>query len=132
MLLLDITVVNVALPDIQRDPDTRLSSLQCVVDAHALLPDAPSSLAEAVSAGGGCAAAEVAPPGNRAQIAEAANEAFVSGLNDILLVGAAIAIAGGVIGFALVRSRDFFEHPGADAAVEPSIPPRAATREAES
>jgi MFS family permease len=33
MLLLDITVVNVALPDIQRDLDASLSSLQWVVDA---------------------------------------------------------------------------------------------------
>jgi MFS family permease len=35
-LLLDITVVNVALPDIQRDLDASLSSLQWVVDAYAL------------------------------------------------------------------------------------------------
>src|SRR5215216_225110 len=36
MLLLDITVVNVALPDIQRDLDAGLSSLQWVIDAYAL------------------------------------------------------------------------------------------------
>ena len=36
MLLLDITVVNVALPDIQRDLNASLSSLQWVVDAYAL------------------------------------------------------------------------------------------------
>ncbi len=36
MLLLDITVVNVALPDIQRDLDASLSSLQWVVDAYSL------------------------------------------------------------------------------------------------
>src|ERR1044072_8463832 len=36
MLLLDITVVNVALPDIQRAPDASLSSLQSVVDPYAL------------------------------------------------------------------------------------------------
>src|SRR5919201_6880030 len=36
MLLLDITVVNVALPDIQRDFHASLSSLQWVVDAYAL------------------------------------------------------------------------------------------------
>src|ERR687897_2057908 len=36
MLLLDITVVNVALPDIQRDLGASLSSLQWVVDAYAL------------------------------------------------------------------------------------------------
>jgi EmrB/QacA subfamily drug resistance transporter len=37
MMLLDITVVNVALPDIQRDLDASLSSLQWVVDAYALM-----------------------------------------------------------------------------------------------
>ncbi len=36
MLLLDITIVNVALPSIQEDLDASLSSLQWVVDAYAL------------------------------------------------------------------------------------------------
>ncbi len=36
MLLVDITVVNVALPDIQRDLDASLSDLQWVIDAYAL------------------------------------------------------------------------------------------------
>src|SRR5688572_873160 len=36
MLLLDVTIVNVALPDIQRDLDASLSSLQWVVNAYAL------------------------------------------------------------------------------------------------
>ncbi|MCH1864912.1 MFS transporter [Nocardioides sp. CFH 31398] len=36
MLLLDITIVNVALPDIQRELDATLSDLQWVIDAYAL------------------------------------------------------------------------------------------------
>ena len=36
MLLLDITIVNVALPSIQEDLDASFSSLQWVVDAYAL------------------------------------------------------------------------------------------------
>ncbi|MFT3865135.1 MAG: MFS transporter [Solirubrobacterales bacterium] len=36
MLLLDVTVVNVALPDIQRDLKASISSLQWVVDAYSL------------------------------------------------------------------------------------------------
>lgn len=36
MLLVDITIVNVALPDIQRDLDASLSDLQWVIDAYAL------------------------------------------------------------------------------------------------
>src|SRR5205085_11758027 len=37
MLLLDITVVNVALPDIQKDLDASFAELQWVVDAYALM-----------------------------------------------------------------------------------------------
>lgn len=36
MLLLDITIVNVALPDIQRELEASLSDLQWVIDAYAL------------------------------------------------------------------------------------------------
>ena len=36
MLLLDITIVNVALPDIQKSLDASFSDLQWVVDAYAL------------------------------------------------------------------------------------------------
>jgi EmrB/QacA subfamily drug resistance transporter len=36
MLLLDVTIVNVALPDIQKDLDSTFSQLQWVVDAYAL------------------------------------------------------------------------------------------------
>src|SRR3954449_6157979 len=36
MLLLDVTIVNVALPDIQRDLGASLSDLQWVIDAYAL------------------------------------------------------------------------------------------------
>jgi EmrB/QacA subfamily drug resistance transporter len=85
-----------------------------------LLPNASAGLSEAVAAGGGRAAAEAVPPGNRAQVADAANQAFISGLNDILLVGAAIAIVGGIVGFALVRSREFVQQPGGEAAAEPA------------
>ena len=37
MLLLDITVVNVALPDIQNDLNASFAELQWVVDAYALM-----------------------------------------------------------------------------------------------
>src|SRR6476619_6273939 len=36
MLLLDVTIVNVALPDIAQDLDASLSDLQWVIDAYAL------------------------------------------------------------------------------------------------
>src|ERR1700709_1368948 len=50
MLLLDITIVNVALPDIQTELDATLSGLQGVIDAHPLSLAAllltPGSLAD--------------------------------------------------------------------------------------
>ena len=36
MLLLDVTIVNVALPDIERDLNASFSDLQWVIDAYAL------------------------------------------------------------------------------------------------
>ena len=56
------------------------------------------------------------PPQFRAQAADAANHAFISGLNEILLVGAAIALVGGVASWALVRGRDMVAVPRRPAA----------------
>jgi predicted MFS family arabinose efflux permease len=58
-----------------------------------LVPRAPSGLAEAVASGGGRGAA--------------AHQAFIAGLNEILLVGAATVLVGAVAAFALIRARDF-------------------------
>jgi EmrB/QacA subfamily drug resistance transporter len=84
---------------------------QSQVDAQLsrLLPNAPDGLAEAVASGGTRAAAEVAPPGQHAEVVHAAKVAFVSGFNDILLIGAIVAFAGAALGFTLVRSRDFVQ-----------------------
>ena len=74
-----------------------------------LLPDAPPGLAEAVASGGSRAAAEAAPPGQRPEIVHAAKVAFVSGFNEILLIGAIVAFLGAALGFALVRASDFVQ-----------------------
>jgi EmrB/QacA subfamily drug resistance transporter len=84
-----------------------------------LAPQAPPGFADSVSSGGIQAALQAAPPGSRAQLATAANQAFISGFNEILLVGATIAFAGAVLGFILVRSRDFVAEHG-EAAPEPA------------
>jgi EmrB/QacA subfamily drug resistance transporter len=83
-----------------------------------ILPAAKPGLAELVSSGGSEAAVRAAPPGSRAQIADASAVAFTSALNDILLIGALIAFVGAALGFALVRSRDFVPQgqPDAEAA----------------
>jgi EmrB/QacA subfamily drug resistance transporter len=52
---------------------------------------------------GTAVAGGVVPPGAR----EAAHQAFIDGLNEILIVAAVVAFIGGALSFALVRSRDF-------------------------
>jgi MFS family permease len=85
-----------------------------------LAPNAPPGFADAVSSGGAQAALQGAPSGSRAQLETAANQAFISGFNEILLVAAVVALIGAVAGFALVRSRDFVtEHDSEPVAAEP-------------
>jgi hypothetical protein len=63
-----------------------------------------------VSSGGTQAAAGAVPPEARAAVVEAAQRAFIDGLNEILIVAAIVAFTGGVLAFALVRSKDFVAH----------------------
>jgi hypothetical protein len=69
----------------------------------------PSEMAEMVSSGGSRAAEAAAPPGQKAEIGHAAGVAFASGLNEILIIGAILSFVGAVLGFALVRGRDFVQ-----------------------
>ena len=84
-----------------------------------LAPSAPPSFADAVSSGAIHAAVQSAPPGTHAQLTAAANQAFISGFNEILLVGAVVALVGAVAGFALVRSSDFVAAPESQPEPEP-------------
>jgi EmrB/QacA subfamily drug resistance transporter len=95
----------------QSQVDSKLSSL---------LPSAPNGLAEAVSSGGSRAAAAAGPPGQRVEVVHAAKVAFISGLNEILLIGAIIAFIGAALGFALVRSSDFVAAPAEAEVTEPA------------
>ena len=47
------------------------------------------------------------PPAAHDKVANAAHHAFVTGFNTIARVSVAVAAAGAVAGYALVRSRDF-------------------------
>ncbi len=76
-----------------------------------LLPNAPHGLAEAVSSGGSRAAAAFGGPGQHGRIVEASKAAFVSGFNEILLIGAILSFVVAALGFALVRTRDFVQMP---------------------
>ncbi len=76
---------------------------------------AADHLAEAVSSGGGAAAARAVPPGARELVATAARKAYIDGFNEILVVAAVLALVGAVLALLLVRQRDFVTFP-ADAA----------------
>jgi EmrB/QacA subfamily drug resistance transporter len=78
-------------------------------------------LAQATASGNSGEALARAPDGTHGFIALASREAFVSGLNEILLVGAAVAFAGAVLSFLLVRSRDFREHRDEQLPEEPAM-----------
>ncbi|HET7484159.1 MAG TPA: hypothetical protein VFJ64_02160, partial [Solirubrobacterales bacterium] len=74
-----------------------------------LLPNGPHGLAEVVSSGGSRAAAAFAPPGQEHKVVEASKAAFVSGFNEILLIGAILSFVVAALGFLLVRSSDFVQ-----------------------
>ena len=80
---------------------------------HELLPGAPSGLGEAVASGGSRAVAELPlPPALHDKAVHAADVAFVSGLNSILVIAAVISFVGAALGFLLTRSRDFVQPTG--------------------
>ncbi len=76
-----------------------------------LLPHAPAGLGEVVASGGSRAVAELPlPPAIHAKAVHAADVAFVSGFNEIILIAAILSFVGAALGFALVRSQDFVQH----------------------
>jgi len=64
------------------------------------------ALTGVVSTGNIEGAAAAVPIGSQAEVAKAADLAFVSGMNEILLVGAIIAFIGGAVALLLIRKRD--------------------------
>jgi EmrB/QacA subfamily drug resistance transporter len=59
-------------------------------------------IAHGIAAGGGQQA--------HGMLKKIANDAFISGLNELFLIGGIIAFAGAVLGFVLVRQKDFVGH----------------------
>jgi EmrB/QacA subfamily drug resistance transporter len=77
-------------------------------------------LSEAVNSGAVENAARAAPPAARETLVAAAQRAFIDGLNEILIVAAVVALVGAILGFALVRRRDFVVQAGGEAAQAPA------------
>ncbi len=75
-------------------------------------------LADAVSSGAIHQAIANVPPALRGTIHRAADASFITAFNDILLIAAIVALVGSVLGFLLVRKRDFIGAPQAQSAAE--------------
>src|SRR5205814_5575607 len=80
-----------------------------VVDAlsHSPVAAHSSTIAHAVSSGAGRQSFGGVPSQARSLVEHAAHHAFISGLNELFLVGAVIAFTGAVLSFVLVRQSDF-------------------------
>jgi hypothetical protein len=95
------------------------------------LPHAPAGLGELVASGGSRAVQEALGDHASPRVLHAADVAFISGFNEILLIAGLISLVGAVAGFALTRSSDFVQPvgerseaaqggPAAPAAAEPA------------
>ena len=73
-------------------------------------------LGQAVVSGGAQQAIQSAPAGARDVVAEAAQRAFIDGINDLFIIAALVAFTGALCALALVRSSDIMvPGPPADA-----------------
>jgi EmrB/QacA subfamily drug resistance transporter len=87
------------------------AKLDAALAGAPLPPGTAGHIAEAVSSGGGASAARAVPPQARELVATAARNAFVDGLNEILVVAAVLAFVGALLALLLVRRRDFVTFP---------------------
>ncbi|MGH2713924.1 MAG: MFS transporter [Thermoleophilaceae bacterium] len=79
---------------------------QLAAGTPAATGERPRQLVEAVSSGNLDQALAAVPPGARDQVATAASEGFLAGMNDILMLGGILSIAGALVALWLVRERD--------------------------
>jgi EmrB/QacA subfamily drug resistance transporter len=68
--------------------------------------DRPRELVEAVASGNLDGAVASVPAGTRENVANAASEGFISGINEVLMLGGVLAIAGALVAAWLVRESD--------------------------
>lgn len=73
--------------------------------------DRPRELVEAASAGTLDQALGAVPPQSRQVVADAANEGFLTGVNDVLTLGAVLAFAGALLALWLVREHEIEREP---------------------
>jgi EmrB/QacA subfamily drug resistance transporter len=88
---------------------TKIEPLVSASPVHAHAND----VARAIAGGGGQAVAHSVPPNLAARFGSAADAAYTSAFNEILAVGAVVALVGALLAFALTRQRDFVSHGAA-------------------
>ncbi len=84
--------------------------------------DRPRQLVEAASSGSLDQALAAVPPDARASVAGAAREGFLTGLNDVLTLGALLSLAGAALTLWLVRERDIERHAPAVGGESDGVP----------
>jgi hypothetical protein len=79
---------------------------QVAAGTPAATGDRPRELVESVSSGQLDTALAQVPPGARSGVADAAHQGFLTGMNDILMLGGILAVAGAVFALWLIREED--------------------------
>ncbi len=95
---------------------------QLAAGTPAATGDRPRQLVEAVSSGNLDSALANVPAGARPGAADAARDGFLSGINDIFMLGGILSIAGALVALWLIRERDIERE--APIEVEPAFEPR--------
>jgi hypothetical protein len=89
--------------------------------------DRPRELLEAASSGNLDSALAAVPPGSREAVFNAAREGFLTGMNEILLLGGLLAFAGSIAALWLVREHEIDRAPlEVEAVPEDAVPEAAA------
>jgi EmrB/QacA subfamily drug resistance transporter len=89
-----------------------------VAGALASTPLGPraEAIGDAVASNGPAGSLGAAPPAVRGTLARAAEQGFIDGLNEILLIAAVLAFATAIASLVLIRQRDFITAPTPDPA----------------
>jgi hypothetical protein len=93
------------------------------VAGNAISSGQARELVEATSSGGLNQAVAGLPDGAQATVANAAQQGFLHGMNEILILGAALSLVGSVLALWLVRERDIERETVLEDAHEPRREP---------
>lgn len=80
--------------------------------------DQPRQLIEAASSGSADQALAAVPPGTRDVVQNAVGHGFITGLNEVLVIGGLLSVTGALLALWLVREREIEREP-----VEPQLEP---------